>query len=80
MGKDVKTALASKVVLLDRMNNVSAFVKIVLDVGKEVAEVTICYGCWLTKLNLLSLTTWQRLSLPLRINCSRFVSSQNGSA
>ena len=39
MGKDVKAALASKVVLLDRMKNVLAFVKIVLDVGKEVAEV-----------------------------------------
>ena len=45
MGKDVKTALASKVVLLDRMKNVSAFVKIVLDVGKEVSEVTIYHEC-----------------------------------
>ena len=45
MGKDVKTALASKVVLLDRMKNVSAFVKIVLDVGKEASEVTIYHEC-----------------------------------
>ena len=73
MGKDVKSALASKVVLLDRMKNVSAFVKVVLEVGKEVSEVTIYHGCLLTKLNLFSLTTWQRWSLGLRINYSRFV-------
>ena len=41
MGKDVKSALASKVVLLDRIENVSAFVKAVLDVGREISEVII---------------------------------------
>ena len=72
MGKDVKSALASKVVLLDRMKNVSAFVKVVLEVGKEVSEVTIYHGYLLTKLNLFSLTTWRRSSLGLQINYSRF--------
>lgn len=78
MGKDVKTALASKVVLLDKMKNMSAFVKVVLEVGKEVSEVTICYGYLSTKLNLSSLATWRRSSLDLRINCSRFVARYDG--
>ena len=78
MGKDVKSALASKVVLLDRMKNVTAFVKVVLEVGKEVSEVRIYHGCLLTKLNLFSLTTWRRSSLGLRINYSRFVAYYDG--
>ena len=78
MGKDIKSALASKVVLLDRMKNVSAFVKVVLEVGKEVSEVTIYNGCLLTKLILFSLTTWRRSSLGLRINYSRFVAYYDG--
>ena len=41
MGKDVRTALASKVVLLDRMKNVSAFAKVVFSVGEDVSEVMI---------------------------------------
>ena len=43
MGKDVRSALASKVVLLDRMKNVTAFLKVVFNVGKEVSEVIIHY-------------------------------------
>lgn len=39
MGNDVRSVLASKVVLLDRMKSVSTFVKVVLEVGKEVAGV-----------------------------------------
>ena len=78
MGKDIKSALASKVVLLDRMKNVSAFVKVVLEVGKEVSEVTIYHECPLIKLNFFSLTTWQRWSLGLRINYSRFVAYYDG--
>lgn len=41
MGKGVRSALASKIVLLDRMKNVSAFVKNVLDLGKDVSEVCL---------------------------------------
>lgn len=41
MGKDVRTALASKVVLLDRMKDVSAFAKVVFSVGEDVSEVMI---------------------------------------
>lgn len=41
MGKDVRSVLASKVVLLDRMKSVSAFVKIVLSVGNDVSEVML---------------------------------------
>ena len=41
MGRDVRSALASKVVLLDRMKNVAAFLKVVFNVGKEVTEVII---------------------------------------
>lgn len=43
MGKEVRSALASKVVLLDRIKNVSAFVKVILRVGEEIFEVTIHY-------------------------------------
>lgn len=39
MGKDVKTTLASKIVLLDKMKNISAFARVVLSVGKELSEV-----------------------------------------
>ena len=41
MGKDVKSVLASKVVLLDRIKNVSAFAKVVLSVGTDVSEVIL---------------------------------------
>lgn len=43
MGSDIRSALASKVVLLDRIKNVSTFVRVVLDVGKEVSEVMVIY-------------------------------------
>ena len=54
MGKDVKSMLASKFILLDKMKNVTAFVKVVLSVGKEVSEVTIQRRCMLAKLKLCS--------------------------
>ena len=44
MGNDVRSALVSKVILLDRMKNVTAFLKVVFNVGKEVSEVIIRHG------------------------------------
>lgn len=43
MGENVRSALASKVALLDRMKKVSAFVEVVLTVGEQVSEV-ICHN------------------------------------
>ena len=54
MGKDVRSALASQVILLDKMNNVLAIGKLVLDVGKDVAEVKNSYSRLQTRLNLRS--------------------------
>lgn len=54
MGADVRSTLASKVVLLDRMKNVSAFAKVVLSVGKDVSEVTIYHRTIYAKLNFRS--------------------------
>ena len=51
MGENVRSALSSQVMLLDKMRNVLAFARLVLDVGKDVAEVAFYYNCLLTKLN-----------------------------
>lgn len=67
MGKDVQSALASQVVLLDKIKNVSEFVKVVLDIGKDFAEVIIyhAYMCVYNKANLLQLNDAAKLVLGL---------------
>ena len=50
MGKEVRSAVKSKVVLLDRMKKVSAFVGIVLTVGEQVSEVMLHYRMLSVKL------------------------------
>lgn len=62
MGSDIRSALASKVVLLDKMKNVSTFVKVVFDVGKEISEVTTFREYINRGLNFFSSMTWQRWS------------------
>lgn len=54
IGKNIKSMLASKFILLDKIKNVTAFLKVVLSVGKEISEVMIQRKCMPAKLKTCS--------------------------